>query len=245
MASAEQPLVRLEGVRKRFGEVLAVADVTLDVPRNGFFALLGPSGCGKTTLLRMLAGFEQPSVGRILIDGEDATHVPPNRRPVNMVFQSYAVFPHMSVAENGAVLQTAPPRQLYEQPACRFVADFIGTMNLLPARSIGRGTIEVEALGRLERREALPATGELTLGIRPEKLGVVFEERPGTGPRLHGRIARVTYLGAASNLLVELASGHRLSVLTGNHGPEASSALIPGRRCWLTFDPDAAVLLAD
>ncbi len=94
------PIVRIEGVTKRFGDFAAVEGVSLEIPRNAFFALLGPSGCGKTTLLRMLAGFEQPSEGRILIDGEEMAGVPPNRRPVNMVFQSYAVFPHMTVAEN-------------------------------------------------------------------------------------------------------------------------------------------------
>ena len=95
-------IVRIEGVTKRFGSVVAVDDVSLEIRPNEFFALLGPSGCGKTTLLRMLAGFERPSAGRIVIDGEDMAQVPPNRRPVNMVFQSYAVFPHMSVAENVA-----------------------------------------------------------------------------------------------------------------------------------------------
>ena len=94
------PIVRIEGVAKRFGTFNAVEPIDLDIPRNAFFALLGPSGCGKTTLLRMIGGFEQPSEGRILIDGDDMGRVPPNRRPVNMVFQSYAVFPHMSVADN-------------------------------------------------------------------------------------------------------------------------------------------------
>jgi len=96
------PVVRIEQVTKRFGAYPAVEDVSLEIARNELFALLGPSGCGKTTLLRMLAGFERPSHGRILIDGEDVTTVPPNRRPVNMVFQSYAVFPHMSVGDNVA-----------------------------------------------------------------------------------------------------------------------------------------------
>jgi spermidine/putrescine ABC transporter ATP-binding subunit len=95
-----KPLIRFEGVSKRFGKLTAVDDVTLTVEEGEFFALLGPSGCGKTTLLRMVAGFETPSEGRILIDDQDVTEVPPNKRPVNMVFQSYAVFPHMSVADN-------------------------------------------------------------------------------------------------------------------------------------------------
>jgi len=97
-----QPIISIRGVSKRFGSVVAVDDVSLDIAPNEFFALLGPSGCGKTTLLRMLAGFETPSAGQILIDGHDMSRVPPNRRPVNMVFQSYAVFPHMTVAQNVA-----------------------------------------------------------------------------------------------------------------------------------------------
>jgi spermidine/putrescine transport system ATP-binding protein len=92
----------LEGVTKRFGPTVAADRVSLTVAEGEFFALLGPSGCGKTTLLRLLAGFEQPDAGRILIDGQDMSGVPPNKRPVNMVFQSYAVFPHMSVADNVA-----------------------------------------------------------------------------------------------------------------------------------------------
>jgi putrescine transport system ATP-binding protein len=92
--------VRIEGVAKRFGAAAAVDDVSLSIERGAFFALLGPSGCGKTTLLRMLAGFEQPDRGRILIDGVDVAGVPPYARPTNMMFQSYALFPHMTVAEN-------------------------------------------------------------------------------------------------------------------------------------------------
>jgi len=96
----KQPLVRFEAVSKRFGAVAAVESFTLDIARGEFFALLGPSGCGKTTLLRMVAGFETPSEGRILLDGEDIVTVPPHRRPVNMMFQSYALFPHLSVEGN-------------------------------------------------------------------------------------------------------------------------------------------------
>jgi spermidine/putrescine ABC transporter ATP-binding subunit len=93
--------LRIDEVSKRFGgERPAVDDVSLAIGRGEFFALLGPSGCGKTTLLRMIAGLESPTAGRILIDGEEMTGVPANRRPVNLVFQSYALFPHMSVLEN-------------------------------------------------------------------------------------------------------------------------------------------------
>jgi spermidine/putrescine ABC transporter ATP-binding subunit len=98
----DRPMVEVTGVTKRFGSFAAVDDVSLRIGANEFFALLGPSGCGKTTLLRMLAGFERASTGMILIDGEDMAPVQPNRRPVNMVFQRYAVFPHMTVRDNVA-----------------------------------------------------------------------------------------------------------------------------------------------
>jgi len=94
--------VRLEGVSKRFGDFVAVDNVSLSIDRGEIFCLLGGSGCGKTTLLRMLAGFETPSGGRILIDGQDMAGTPPYERPVNMMFQSYALFPHMTVAGNVA-----------------------------------------------------------------------------------------------------------------------------------------------
>ena len=99
---AARPLVRFEGVSKRFAGAAAVDGVSLDIFEGEFFALLGPSGCGKTTLLRMLAGFETPDDGRVLLDGQDLTPVPPHRRPVNMMFQSYALFPHLTVAGNVA-----------------------------------------------------------------------------------------------------------------------------------------------
>ncbi len=98
--TGKTPIIQFDGVTKRYGKVLAVDNVSLTIEEGEFFALLGPSGCGKTTLLRMLGGFETPTEGRILIDGKDISHVSPNKRPVNMVFQSYAVFPHMSVADN-------------------------------------------------------------------------------------------------------------------------------------------------
>jgi len=94
------PLLRIEGVVKKFGGFRAVDCVSLDIAAGEFFALLGPSGCGKTTLLRMLAGFETPDEGRILLDGKDIAQVLPHERPVNMMFQSYALFPHLNVHDN-------------------------------------------------------------------------------------------------------------------------------------------------
>lgn len=96
------PLVVYEGVSRRFGAELAVDHVSLSIYEREFFVLLGPSGCGKTTLMRMLAGFETPDDGRVLLGGQDLAALPPHRRPVNMMFQSYALFPHMSVAQNVA-----------------------------------------------------------------------------------------------------------------------------------------------
>ncbi|WP_374574485.1 ABC transporter ATP-binding protein [Phenylobacterium sp.] len=102
MFDAENPIISFENVTKRFGKMVAVDNVSFSISEGEFFCLLGPSGCGKTTLLRMLAGFDTPTEGRILIDGKDISAIPPNKRPVNMVFQSYAVFPHMTVADNVA-----------------------------------------------------------------------------------------------------------------------------------------------
>ena len=92
--------ISLERVAKNYGSIAAVRETTLDIRDGEFFSLLGPSGCGKTTTLRMIAGFEQPDEGRILLRGADVTTVPPNRRNVNMVFQQYALFPHMSIVDN-------------------------------------------------------------------------------------------------------------------------------------------------
>src|SRR3954453_3410896 len=94
------PLLRIDAVVKRFGALRAVDRLSLDIAAGEFFALLGPSGCGKTTLLRMLAGFETPDEGHILLDGNDIARVLPHQRPINMMFQNCALFPHLSVREN-------------------------------------------------------------------------------------------------------------------------------------------------
>jgi spermidine/putrescine transport system ATP-binding protein len=100
MSNSEHPTVSLRGIQKRFGSIVAVHDLDLEVARGSFFSILGPSGCGKTTTLRMIAGFEQPDEGEILLDGQPVERVPPYRRNVNTVFQSYALFEHLSVQDN-------------------------------------------------------------------------------------------------------------------------------------------------
>ena len=99
---AGEPSVDLDHVSKRFGDLVAVRDLELEIGRGEFFTMLGPSGCGKTTTLRMVAGFEEPTAGRVLIEGQDVAGLPSHKRPTNTVFQSYALFPHLSVGENVA-----------------------------------------------------------------------------------------------------------------------------------------------
>ncbi|MEU3657724.1 ABC transporter ATP-binding protein [Streptomyces sp. NPDC032161] len=124
------PAVRLTGVGKSFGGTRAVRDVTLDIRRNEFFSILGPSGCGKTTLMRMITGFETPTEGSVELGGVPANSVPPHKRDLNMLFQSYALFPHLSVAEN--------------------VAFELKVRRLRPKAEIGRAVAEALALVRLE-----------------------------------------------------------------------------------------------
>jgi len=124
------PLIQIRSVTKTFDGVTAVNDVSLDILRGELFAILGSSGCGKTTLLRMLAGFENPTSGRIVIDGVDMTDVPPYERPVNLMFQSYALFPHMTVQQNvayGLKKERVPEAQIRER-----VAEMLALVKLGP-----------------------------------------------------------------------------------------------------------------
>ncbi|CAA9328221.1 MAG: Putrescine transport ATP-binding protein PotG [uncultured Nocardioidaceae bacterium] len=117
-APPRAPLVEVIELSRAFGDVVALDRVSLTIAENEFFALLGPSGCGKTTLLRSIAGFEQPDHGRILLGGDDLLTRPPNRRPVNLMFQSYALFPHMTVAKNvayGLERERLPKREVTER----------------------------------------------------------------------------------------------------------------------------------
>ena len=114
---SESSFISIQDVSKHFGSIVAVDGIDLEIDKGEFFALLGPSGCGKTTLLRMLAGFEIPSQGEIVIDAEEMSSVPPYHRPVNMVFQNYAIFPHMNVFQNIAfgLRKDRLPRQELEK----------------------------------------------------------------------------------------------------------------------------------
>src|SRR5918995_1986529 len=125
---AVEPYIRIDKVTKKFGDFVAVDEVSLSIYRGEIFCLLGGSGCGKTTLLRMLAGFEAPTAGRIFIDGVDMAGVPPYNRPVNMMFQSYALFPHMTVEQNvsfGLRQESLPRAEIAQR-----VADMLGIVKL-------------------------------------------------------------------------------------------------------------------
>jgi spermidine/putrescine ABC transporter ATP-binding subunit len=357
------PSVQVEGLIKRFGQIVAVDRVSLAINANEFFALLGPSGCGKTTLLRMLAGFEIPSAGRILIDGEDMADVVPNRRPVNMVFQSYAVFPHMTVADNvayglrvsgvprveigprveaalamvrlegfderrpeqlsggqrqrvalaralikrpkvllldeplsaldkklreemqlelvrlqqevgitfvivthdqdealsmanriavmdrGRILQIAPPDELYEQPNCRMVADFIGTTNLFPARVLARadGGIRLEARGVGELHlpeEGQPGT-EVGIAVRPEKVRISLEHPADGLIAVPGTIAQLAYFGDYSHVFVDAGANVRITCYRTNDRRRQAADLTVGDACWVSWDPADCILLTE
>ncbi|WP_127791998.1 ABC transporter ATP-binding protein [Agromyces sp. LHK192] len=129
------PLLRVDGVRAVYGDTVALDGVSLDIAHNEFFALLGPSGCGKTTLLRSIAGFEHPAAGRIEVDGEDLLALPAHRRPVNLMFQSYALFPHLSVEKNvayGLEAERLPKAEVRERVA--EVMDVVGLAHLAKRR---------------------------------------------------------------------------------------------------------------
>jgi spermidine/putrescine transport system ATP-binding protein len=148
---AGDALVRLEGVRKRYGEVVALDGVDLEIRRGEFFSLLGPSGCGKTTLLRLLAGFETPDAGRVLIGGKDMAGVPPYERPVNTVFQNYALFPHMTVAGNiafGLRMKGLPQGEIRKKVAWALeLVDLLGLEGRYP-RELSGGQKQRVALAR-------------------------------------------------------------------------------------------------
>src|SRR5437899_1008642 len=185
--------ITLQRVRKSFGPVNIIKDANLDIENGSFVVFVGPSGCGKTTLLRLIAGLEDVTGGKILIDGKNVVDVPPAKRGLSMVFQSYALYPHMSVRGNIAfglkmaglprkeIEQYGSPLELYERPANIFVAGFIGSpkMNFVsgePARLLGAATV----------------------GVRPEHLRI---DREGQG--WPGTVSGAEHLGSDTFLYVD------------------------------------------
>ncbi len=349
-------LVRFEGVAKRFGALMAVDTLTLDINQGEFFALLGPSGCGKTTLLRMLAGFENPSAGRILLDGEDIVAVPPHRRPVNMMFQNYALFPHLTVEGNiafglrqdrtgraeiaervaemlaltrlqgyekrrvdqlsggqrqrvalarslikrprvllldeplaaldkklraetqfelmelqrklgtafvivthdqeeamivadriavmdqGRLMQVAEPAEIYERPNSRWVADFIGEVTLIEGRNSGDGIMQT-ALGPLRIASGGSNVGKVWLALRPEKLRLGGERPAGAVNAVAGTVFEIGYRGDVSVYKVKLADRSIMKVALANTGTSAQPVFSIDDPVWLSWPPDAGVLL--
>jgi len=360
-----QPLLRIEAISKRFGDFAAVDQLSLDVFQGEFFALLGPSGCGKTTLLRLIAGFEHPSSGRILLDGVDLAPVPPHRRPVNMMFQTYALFPHLTVEGNvafglkqeglpkaeiatrvadmlalvkletfglrkphqlsggqrqrvalarslvkrprvllldepmaaldkklrgetqfelmdlqrslgltfvivthdqseamtvadriavmdrGRLMQVGPPAEIYEQPDSRWVADFIGSVNLLEGRVGEAGdTIEGTPFGRIRVGAKVAAEPHATVwvAVRPEKIRLArceagAEQRADTENSAVATVVDVGYLGDLSLFKLRTESGVPLQAAIANTGPLTARGIGWNEKVWLSFAPEATIVL--
>ncbi|MDO9427065.1 MAG: ABC transporter ATP-binding protein [Methylobacterium sp.] len=240
------PRLDLEGVTKRFGDGVAVADVSLALSPGEFFCLLGPSGCGKSTLLRLVAGFETPSAGLIRVDGRDLAGLPPHRRPVNMMFQSYALFPHRDVAGNVAYglanLNRADRAGRVRDLLARVRLDGFGTRRIdtlsggqrqrvALARALARepGVLLLdEPLGALDRGLREETQGELRALQR--RLGITFvmvTHDPGEAMALADRIGvmdrgRLVQVGDAA-ALYERPATRFVAGLLGDVN------LIPGR----------------
>ncbi len=359
-----KPYIRFENVTKRFGDFTAVNNLSLTVFEREFFALLGASGCGKSTLLRMLAGFEEPTEGRILLDGQDLRGIPPYRRPVNMMFQSYALFPHMSVEKNiafglkqegmpkadiekrvaemlklvklerfakrkphqlsggqrqrvalarsvakrpkvllldeplgaldkklreetqfelmdlqqnlgltfvvvthdqeeamtmadriaildkGEVMQVATPTEVYEAPSSRFVAGFVGNVNMFEGNVASRDATTARITGASGAEIVVDNVGEAGAGadvafaIRPEKIRVSSKRPAEAVNALEGEVYDIAYLGDMTVYHVKLDDGQVVRASVLNAARMADDPLTWNDRAWISFRPDAGIVLA-
>ncbi|WP_394889667.1 ABC transporter ATP-binding protein [Mesorhizobium sp. AaZ16] len=359
-----KPYISFENVTKKFGDFTAVNNLSLNIYEREFFALLGASGCGKSTLLRMLAGFDEPTAGRILLDGQDLRGIPPYRRPVNMMFQSYALFPHMTVEANiafglkqdsmpraeidarvadmlklvkleqfakrkphqlsggqrqrvalarsvakrpkvllldeplgaldkklreetqfelmdlqqslgltfvvvthdqeeamtmadriaildkGEVMQVATPAEVYEAPGSRFVAGFVGNVNMFEGRIAGRTAAGAEIAGPNGLTIATSDAGGAEAGtavafaIRPEKIKV-SSRKPADilANAMEGEIFDIAYLGDMTVYHVRLDHGQVVKASSLNASRITEDPLTWNDRAWISFPPDAGVVL--
>ncbi|MEV7967660.1 ABC transporter ATP-binding protein [Sphaerisporangium sp. NPDC088356] len=204
-------MISLHGLTKEFpGGVRAVDALDLEIADGEFFALLGPSGCGKTTLLRTIAGLETPTSGNIVIGGTDVTALPPGRRDVAMVFQDYALSPHMDVMADriavmsaGRITQVGTPSQVFQRPANTFVASFIGStpMNLLPGVAKD-GALRV-AGAVLPMAPGVAEGEEIVYGLRPEYMDLSASPRQDA---FAGHVSVVENLGTSYLVTLEVAS---------------------------------------
>ena len=222
--------LRFENVTKRFGDFTAVDHVTLEIEHGKTFSLLGPSGCGKTTLLRMAAGFETPDEGRVLLDGRDITLLPPEQRPVNTVFQNYALFPHLSVRENIAfglrIAKLAKAEITKEVDRMLELVDLTSHADKMPSKLSGgqkqrvgiaralankpRVLLLDEPLGALDARLRVDLAKS---GIHP--LVVIAPDPDGDGP---AEAALTDPLGRAQRTLVGIVDVGQLFAMLQNHG---------------------------
>jgi putrescine transport system ATP-binding protein len=214
----EAPIVRIEGVVKRFapGGPAAVDGVSLTVARGEFFALLGPSGCGKTTLLRLLAGFEAPDEGRVLIDGADMAGVPPYARPVNMMFQSYALFPHMTVAHNvgfGLRQDGVPRRQIADRVAALLEMVKLGLLADRKPHQLSGGERQRVALARALIKEPRLLLLDEPLAALDRKLR---EETRFELVRIQRRVG-ITFLMVTHDQEEAMSMASRIAVMSQGH----------------------------
>ena len=361
--TSAKPYISFENITKRFGDFTAVNNLSLSIYEKEFFALLGASGCGKSTLLRMLAGFDEPTSGRIMLDGQDMRGIPPYRRPVNMMFQSYALFPHMTVEANigfglrqegmpkpdiearvkemlrlvkleqfakrkphqlsggqrqrvalarsvakrpkvllldeplgaldkklreetqfelmdlqqslgltfvvvthdqeeamtmadriaildkGQVMQVATPAEIYEAPSSRFVAGFVGNVNMFEGMVAARDANTARITGASGAEIVVENAGDAAAGnavafaVRPEKIKVSSRRPEAAANAMEGEVFDLAYLGDMTVYHVKLSDGQVVKASALNSSRATDDPLTWNDRAWISFQPDAGVVL--
>ena len=234
-----RPMVELREITKRFGSFVAAHDVNLNIKAGEFLTLLGPSGCGKTTLLRMISGFETPTEGSVWLDGADVTHLPPYRRDVNQVFQSYALFPHLTVEENiafGLKMKKTPKEQIGDRVKRGIDLVSLGGFEKRKPSELSGGQRQRVALARaivcepkvllldgklplvIDDAGIAPDAETLLLSIRPEKIHL--QKTPITGEKrdnvFDATISEEIFKGATDDLTISTENGLELTVCAAN-----------------------------